>query len=157
MRGFCRYYWYWFCRYYWYFVDTTGTAVIMHLRGFSICKSLAYELIYYVKKRTCTGTVQLYYRYQYRYRWIRCTGTGRNFVAHIHSLRFPKFHWKYNMLVKNYNHANFYWILLTENHVYRKPRLLTSFSIHIINARSALAALQLCCAHLWCRLSLSRQ
>ena len=29
----------------------------MHLRGFSICKSLAYELIYYVKKRTCTGTV----------------------------------------------------------------------------------------------------
>ena len=40
-------------------VSTTGTAVIMHLRGFSICKSLAYELIYYVKKRTCTGTYWL--------------------------------------------------------------------------------------------------
>ena len=39
----------------------------MHLRGFSICKSLAYELIYYVKKRTCTGTVQLWYSKHSKY------------------------------------------------------------------------------------------
>ena len=29
-------------------VDTSGTDVIMHLRGFSICKSLGCELIYIV-------------------------------------------------------------------------------------------------------------
>ena len=44
------------------------------------------------------------------------------------------------------DYSNLHKILLTENHVYRKPRLLTSFSTHIINVTVGRPLLHCSCA-----------